>query len=209
MTSLFMRYKASLQNFALQRFSITGWWLLAALAYAIARLLQFWLDGSYAASRFPVPFFVGQTTFDAIELKGYFAVLVQQGTLGIFARTQIIDYAFMAGTFVSFYCLASALMRTVKRVFSGRVMRSIALVFVWLSPLAAVMDALENAVSFVMLANPLGFYDWLVYPYSSFAVIKFALFALTYCWAIVALASCLLAGFASLFFRSTEQGVAK
>jgi hypothetical protein len=57
----------------------------------------------------------------------------------------------------------------------------------FIAPLAAVADLAENLVSFVMLLQPQDFADFLVYPYSSFAVIKFALFALTYLWAAVAI----------------------
>jgi len=49
------------------------------------------------------------------------------------------------------------------------------------------MDVLENLVSFVMLSNPTGFADWLVVPYSSFAVAKFAFYLIGYIWIVAAL----------------------
>jgi hypothetical protein len=44
--------------------------------------------------------------------------------------------------------------------------------------MGAACDAIENGWSFVMLANPAGFADWLALPYSGFASIKFGLIAL-------------------------------
>ena len=41
----------------------------------------------------------------------------------------------------------------------------------------AAFDALENLVSFVMLADPQGFADGLALPYSTFAVAKFVCLA--------------------------------
>ena len=58
---------------------------------------------------------------------------------------------------------------------------------VFVMPFNAIMDALENLVSFLMLTNPTGFADWLIYPYSSFAVAKFALYGVGYLWIVIAL----------------------
>ena len=62
-----------------------------------------------------------------------------------------------------------------------------ALVVGLISIQAATFDALENGVSFIMLADPQGFADWLIYPYSSLAVAKFLCHAITYIWALLAL----------------------
>ncbi len=186
MLALFNRYRNGLTSFSTSRFNLPGWCLLAIVSYAIARALQFWLDASYAASQFPVPFYTGQTTFNAAELKSYYEVLLEKGTMDIYIRTQLIDYVFMLGTFVSFFCLSSAVMRSLKHLSLAKWITAVALFFVWFSPLAAVMDALENLVSFVMLSNPEDFANWLVYPYSGFAVIKFGIFALSYLWYLLA-----------------------
>ena len=63
--------------------------------------------------------------------------------------------------------------------------------------IVAVADMAENLVSFIMLLQPVSFLDLWVYPYSSFAVIKFALFALTYLWSA-------LAAFALLFMLAAR-----
>lgn len=204
------RYITPLSQYAQDHHSLKLWWVLAIVSYAIARALQFWLDQNYAASLFPVPFYVGQTTFDATELKGYYQYMIDHNTLPIYIRTQIIDYAFMAGTFLSFFCLSAAMMRSVRALFPHSMLFKVACVFVWLSPLAALMDAIENLISFVMLSSPTNFPAWLVYPYSSFAVAKFGIFAATYLWALILLV--LFTGYGFFYFarliNSTVKGEA-
>ena len=58
---------------------------------------------------------------------------------------------------------------------------------VLLMPWNAGLDVLENAVSFVMLSGPTDFANWLIVPYSSFAVAKFAIYAIGYLWIVTAL----------------------
>jgi hypothetical protein len=78
---------------------------------------------------------------------------------------------------------------------------------VFIAPMAAGFDALENLVSFFLLANPQDFADWLVYPYSSFAAIKFVIFGLTYCWALIAIAISILSAVARLFVNLSRKSV--
>ena len=49
-----------------------------------------------------------------------------------------------------------------------------------LSPLAPILDALENLVSFVMLSQPLSFEPALALIYSALAAGKFAMFTFAY-----------------------------
>ncbi len=150
----------------------------------IRQLTQIWLDGLYADSQFPVPFYIGQTTFNAEDLKGYFAVLVSKGTLTNFFWVQMADYLFMVTVFISFFALMTAVYRSLP---DGNWLKDLAWVMVIIAPTAALFDAAENLVSFFFIADPQEFADWLVYPYSSFAVIKFAIFILAYFWAIAGL----------------------
>ncbi len=182
-----MEYKNRLSQFFLNRFNVFAWWGLAILAWAVSRATQVWLDGFYTRSKFPVSFFEGQTTFDAIELKGYYAHMIEQGTLDIYVQTQLVDFVFMATSFVSLLVLAGAALRTLPRALHGTKVFSVATAMLVIVPLAPAFDAIENLTSFIMLADPQGFSDWLVMPYSAFAVTKFALFALGYLWAIVTL----------------------
>jgi len=72
---------AVLSERLIARFSSLQWWAIALITFTICRLTQNWLDGLYVQSQFPVSFFVGQTTFNAAELKSYYAVLLEKGTL--------------------------------------------------------------------------------------------------------------------------------
>ena len=56
---------------------------------------------------------------------------------------------------------------------------------------AACADALENVISFAMLANPTGFADWIALPYSAVASFKFA--GMTAGMALLALALIMIA----------------
>jgi hypothetical protein len=160
------------------------WWCIAIVLVIIRQLTQVWLDGLYVDSQFPVPFYVGQTTFNAEELKGYYAVLISKGTLDKYFWVQMADYLFMVTVFVSFFALMTAVYRSLPKV---KWLKDLAWVMVLIAPTAALFDAVENLVSFFFITNPQGFSDWLVYSYSSFAVIKFAIFILAYLWAIVGL----------------------
>lgn len=53
--------------------------------------------------------------------------------------------------------------------------------------LGATFDAIENLISFVMLANPQGFANWIALPYSGFSAAKFALITLGMALLIAAL----------------------
>ena len=160
------------------------WWCIAIVLVVIRQLTQMWLDGLYVDSQFPVPFYIGQTTFNAEELKGYYAVLISKGTLDKYFWVQIADYLFMVIVFVSFFALMTAVYRSLPDV---KWLKDLAWVMVLIAPTAALFDAVENLISFIFIADPQGFADWLVYPYSSFAVIKFSIFILAYLWAIAGL----------------------
>lgn len=80
----------------------------------------------------------------------------------------------------------------------GSTWRSAMVICALLSTLAPVADALENAMSYVMLANPLQFASFGAYIYSSFAALKFAMFTFAYVAAVVGL----LVGFGFLAKRA-------
>jgi hypothetical protein len=164
------------------RFSTAQWWSIAIVLLAVRQLTQLWLDGLYAQSLFPVPFYVGQTTFDATELKSYYAVLVLQGTLGRFFWVQMADFLFMVTVFTSFFAVMVAIYRSLPAI---TWLKKLAMMMIVVAPMAALFDAAENGVSFFFMADPAGFADWLVYPYSGFAVIKFAIFILAYLWIVI------------------------
>lgn len=188
-------------NIVLSRLHPVVWYIMAFGAYGVSTLASTVLTRSYEASQFPVPYFVGQTTFDAKVTKGHYATLIEQGTLDIFVQTQIIDYAYMASMFVTLLVFGAAGARLLRWRFRARWLTGAALAVMYLTAAGPVFDALENGVSFIMLSDPTGFPDWLVYPYSSFAVIKFALMVLGHIWAVVVPVLVLLATLVILPFR--------
>jgi hypothetical protein len=162
--------------------------VLAALVFNLQA--SAWLNDSYALSRFPVPYFQAQLSFDASAIKGWYAQLIDMGTLDIYVRTQHIDFLFI----VSVLLLHVSALLLVSRLFPAescgrRWMVGAAL----LSASAPAFDALENAVSYLMLANPLDFADGLALLYSSLAALKFAIFTFAY----VALPMGVMAGLAT------------
>lgn len=133
------------------------------------------LDASYAASRHPVDFVTGQTTFSGPEIKGYYDAMTQTQTLDIYVRTQLIDFGFILGVALLGIFVCTLFARLARPASWARRIGLIAgLAFVF----GAVSDAIENGWSFIMLMNPSGFADWLALPYSSFAMLKFALMTL-------------------------------
>ena len=130
------------------------------------------LDASYAASKHPVHFFIGQTTFDGPTIKAHFAAMIETGTLDIFRQTQLIDFVFILCMALLGVFLCTLVARASRPCSWGRrigIWAGLAVI------LGALCDAIENALSFILLADPTGFPDWLALPYSSFAAIKFGL----------------------------------
>ncbi len=140
------------------------------------------LNASYQASLFPVPYYVGQLAFDAAQLKSYYSVMLQQGSLDIYVQTQIIDFVFILSTLLLHGVVTLLLARLQPQ--ASRLRRA-AFWLVLVAPLAPVFDSLENLVSFVMLANPLEFSAALALIYSGFAAAKFAVFVVTYLGAVL------------------------
>lgn len=159
------------------RFSTVQWSLIALTAV----LLNLWatheLNAAYAASGFPVPYWQAQLSFDHLKLKGWYATLIEQGSLGLYLQAQYIDFLFIASTLVLH---AAALIVAARLHPAASRSREIMLWAALLSASAPVLDALENLVSFVMLADPLSFEPALALVYSSLAAGKFAMFSFAY-----------------------------
>ncbi|HMQ58763.1 MAG TPA: hypothetical protein PKE65_09460 [Rhizobiaceae bacterium] len=133
------------------------------------------LDASYAASKHPVDYATGQTTFSGPRIKEYYATMLDAGTLDIYRMTQLIDFGFIA----AMACMGLFVCSLIARIGrDGSWARRIGFWAAGAIVLGALSDAIENAWSFVMLANPTGFADWLALPYSGFASAKFALITL-------------------------------
>ena len=164
-------------------------WIHAAATVATVAAFEWtrgWHEASYAASRHPVDFATGQTAFSGEKIKTYFAHMQKAGTLDVYWTTQVIDYGFIlaiAGmglfvcTFVARFSRGGSWGRRLGLLAGAAVV------------LGAACDAIENVWSFVMLADPAGFADWLAVPYSAFASLKFAAIALGMVAAIGSLAA--------------------
>jgi len=160
---------------------LTAWqWFAASLiATVLSQYVMGHLNGLYTDSLFPVSIYEGQTTFNADTVKGYYAVLLELGTFDKYIDVQLFDFIFILTVFTSFLFSAITVFHMLPQV---KWLKAVACTMIIIAPLAAVFDALENIVSFFMLADPQTFSDWLVIPYSSFAVAKFFVFTLVYVW---------------------------
>ena len=75
-------------------------------------------------------------------------MLLDNNTLDLFWQTQLIDFVHILATFVFTFVVTAVVYKTLE--FSPS-LQNFAWLMVLLMPLNAVMDALENLVSFVML----------------------------------------------------------
>lgn len=146
----------------------------AALALTGFRWIKGVLEASYAASLHPVDYATGQLAFDARLIEGYYARMNDLGTLHIYWRTQFIDFGFIAAVMV-----VSLLVGTLAARLGGRINRlgiwgwHIGLAAAVLGMTGAAFDALENLLSFAMLARPEAIAGALAFVYSSAAATKF------------------------------------
>lgn len=166
---------------------------LPLLAHAGAVIVTFagfnWikgkLDASYAASNHPVDYATGQTTFSGPKIKEYYAHMIDQGTLDVYRTTQLVDFGFI----LAIACLGLFLCTFIARASNeGSWGRRLGLFAGVCAVSGATCDAIENGWSFIMLANPTGFADWLAMPYSGFAVAKFGLITLAMATLVASLA---------------------
>jgi hypothetical protein len=177
---------------------------LSVLKLAIIVLFAFifnlaaseWLNASYIESKFPVPYYEAQLSFDHLKLKAWYAFLISKGTLSNYVQTQHIDFVFIVSVlFLHFF----ALLFVAKLIPSTVKWHQLTLMAALLSTIAPLSDALENVVSYLMLSNPLNFSSYLALIYSSFAATKFAFFVFAYVAAIAGIAVVLYFGVMARF----------
>ncbi|MCC5976917.1 MAG: hypothetical protein JJU21_02540 [Salinarimonas sp.] len=162
---------------------------LAATGAAFAGFMgaQTWLDASYEASGHPVHYAEGQLAFSAERVEYFYGVMLDAGTLDIYWRTQIIDFAFIASVMI-LSALLGTLVARLGGVGSFGYRAGIAAAVLGIA--GASMDVIENLISFIMLANPQDISQTVAVVYSSFAAAKFALLS----GAMITLKIALLAG---------------
>ncbi len=176
---------ARMRTFIDEELSLSLLWITSIVTFIVSKIIQIQLlDKSYSDSKFPVPFYEGQTTFDAIETKAHFQVLIENNTLDVFWRTQLIDFVYILATFLF---TIFAMVSVYKMLAFSIKLQRISWHMIFLMPLNAILDVFENLVSFIMLSNPTDFANWLIIPYSSFAVAKFTFYLIGYLWIIAAL----------------------
>ena len=146
------------------------------------------LNAAYAASGFPVAYWQAQLSFNHEKLKGWYAFLQYNGTLDLYVHTQLIDFIFIASVL---FLHTAALLALSRALPAQSKARQAAVWAALLSTIAPLADAIENGISFVMLANPTGFEPSLAIAYSSFAAIKFGMFTFAYLAAIIGLCAAL------------------
>ena len=135
------------------------------------------LDTAYAASKFPVSYWQAQLSFDHFKLKGWYDFLIKNETLDLYIHTQFVDFIFIASVLILHTAALLALSRAAPSHSNARQ------ALIWaalLSAIAPLADAVENGISFIMLANPAGFEPLLAIAYSSVAAIKFGMFTFAY-----------------------------
>lgn len=154
-----------------------GHWLrfLVPISLTLAVAGNVLVSASFEAARYPVSLFEAQLAFSGPQIKEHYVTLIEQGTLDIFVRTQLLDFVFIVGLMLTYFFLHVATARAHQ---PGSFWRRFALALAVVLPILATSDALENLTSFIMLADPTGFPNWLAYVYSSFAAFKWAVNAL-------------------------------
>ena len=160
-------------------------WLLGALAVGLLaqRVTQTILDTFYARSGYPVPYYQGQLSFSSAKLAGWYTAMQRNGTLGVYWQTQVVDFSFIMATGLLF---TTVLLLVARAVPAGGT-RRLALALVWLGPLVALLDIVENLISFVLLADPTSVSQPLALIYSTAAALKFTGFLAVYTWTIAGL----------------------
>jgi hypothetical protein len=131
--------------------------LVGLLATAVAAAItgQVWLQATFAAVRHPVTLGVANTTADAETVRGWYRVLLGQGTLDRMMATELVDLLWVAGIAASAVLLTLLAARSLEQRNppAAAVLRRIA---PW-TALAPGLDLVENCLSLLMLGDPLGF----------------------------------------------------
>ncbi len=162
------RIKAALERFAQHRSYITILLLLAASVGLLVSGLRT-ANEHYALSQYPPPLFQGQLAFSAELVKGWYATLLEKGTLEVYRQTQYLDFLFIVGLMSTILFTQLLLIKLNPRE-SRWYTFAVGMSF-W-GPALATADVWENLVTLVMLSDPTGFPNILAYVGSTFTVWK-------------------------------------
>jgi hypothetical protein len=150
-----------IKTFSRLQSKITGFQLAATTLGAL--LFNLWashiLNAAYAASGFPVAYWQAQLSFDHEKLKGWYGLLLSKQSLDLYIHAQLVDFIFIASVLILHIAALLALSRALPAESKARQ------ALVWaalLSAIAPLADAIENFISFIMLANPTDFMPLLI-----------------------------------------------
>jgi hypothetical protein len=151
--------------------------ILAIIGFIIAIPLMMYF---YMLSGFPVDFTTSQLSFSGQKLKDWYSATPD---LGSYSIAQLFDYGFM----VSYGLLAFSLALLISRKYeeSSKWAKS-GIIIAIIGILGAILDALENMMILITVANPSGFPDAIAIIHSFFALFKFLCLITAICWAIIA-----------------------
>lgn len=148
----------------------TLWIALAASVLMLAGGLA-WATRLYGRSGFPPRLIEGQLAFDAARTRGWYAELIERGTLGIYRQTQWVDFLFIAGLLVTLFVLHLMLAKACRR---EPAWQRLALWLAFLGPAIASADLWENLVTLTMLSAPTSFPPGLALVASSLSAVKWS-----------------------------------
>ena len=156
--------------------------IISLLAFGLYGLTSYFLETSYVKSKFQVPYYIQQTCFDAHKIKKWYAYMLEEETFGIYIQTQFIDFAFIVAVIIAGFAIWTFIANLHK---NGSFFNKVGLIMAFALPLAGGFDILENLVSFFMITSPNNFPNWLVLPYSTFAVLKFTVWGIGIVWLLI------------------------
>jgi hypothetical protein len=142
------------------------------VAVATAATGQVWLQATFATVRHPVGLGVANTTADAETVRGWYRVLLGQGTLDRMVATELVDLVWVSGVAATAVLLTVLAARSLERRNppAAGVLRRIA---PW-TALAPGLDLAENGLSLLMLGDPLGFPAPLAAAHAAVSWVKLA-----------------------------------
>jgi hypothetical protein len=145
---------------------------LLVVAVATAVTGQVWLQATFATVRHPVALGVANTTADAETVRGWYRVLLGQGTLDRMVATELVDLVWVSGVAATAVLLTVLAARSLERRDppAAAVLRRIA---PW-TALAPGLDLAENGLSLLMLGDPLGFPAPLAAAHAAVSWVKLA-----------------------------------
>jgi len=156
--------------------------LIIAVVVSVGAVLasQALLDGFYARSGYPVPYYVGQLSFSAARLQGWYGDMLDRDTLGVYWQTQFVDFGFIAATLLLHVAALVLVARLLLVGGRAGALPRFAAVMVVIGAAGPLFDAAENLVSFVNLLDPTAISEPMAVLYSTMSALKFAGFALVY-----------------------------